>query len=52
VVKEEGTFKMGFYPKSGAKPTEWEVYNFKTPGIIMGMYNTDESIYAFAHACF
>lgn len=43
---------MGFYPKSGAKPTEWEVYNFKTPGIIMGMYNTDESIYAFAHACF
>ena len=52
VVKEAGTFKMTFVPKSGAKPTEWEVYQFKGPGIVMGMYNTDESIEAFAHACF
>ena len=52
VVKEEGTFKMGFYPKNGGKPTEWEVYQFKGPGIIQGMYNTDESIDAFAHASF
>jgi isocitrate dehydrogenase len=43
---------MTFVPKSGAKPTEWEVYQFKGPGIVMGMYNTDESIEAFAHACF
>ena len=52
LVKEAGTFKMSFVPKSGAKPTEWEVYQFKGPGIVMGMYNTDESIEAFAHACF
>jgi isocitrate dehydrogenase len=52
VVNEAGTFKMTFVPKSGAKPTEWEVYQFKGPGIVMGMYNTDESIEAFAHACF
>jgi len=52
LVKEAGTFKMSFFPKSGAKPTEWEVYQFKGPGIVMGMYNTDESIEAFAHACF
>jgi len=52
LVKEAGTFKMTFVPKSGAKPTEWEVYQFKGPGIVMGMYNTDESIEAFAHACF
>jgi isocitrate dehydrogenase len=41
VAKEEGTFKMGFYPKSGAKPTEFEVYKFTGPGVLMGMYNTD-----------
>jgi isocitrate dehydrogenase len=53
VIKEPGTFKMAFYPKNGGKPTEWEVYNFqKSGGVVMGMYNTDESIEAFAHACF
>lgn len=45
---------MAFYPKNGGKATEWEVYKFNDPsgGILMGMYNTDESIQAFAHACF
>jgi isocitrate dehydrogenase len=45
---------MQFIPKNGGKPTEWEVYQFKGPsgGVVMGMYNTDESIEAFAHACF
>lgn len=52
VVKEAGTYKMSFTPKSGAKPIEWEVYQFKAGGVLMGMYNTDESIEAFAHACF
>ena len=52
VVKEEGTFKIGFYPKKGGKPTEFEVYNFKGPGVLLGMYNTDESIIEFAHSCF
>ncbi len=52
VVKEAGTFKMSFIPKNGGKATEWEVYEFKGPGVVMGMYNTDESIEAFAHACF
>jgi isocitrate dehydrogenase len=52
VLKEPGTFKMSFIPKNGGKPTEWEVYEFKGPGVVMGMYNTDGSIEAFAHACF
>ncbi len=52
VIKEAGAFKMSFVPKNGGKPTEFEVYNFKGPGVIMGMYNTDESIEAFAHSCF
>ena len=29
-----------------------EVFNFQNPGIAMCMYNTDESIRGFAHACF
>ena len=44
---------MSFHPKSGGKPVEFDVFNFKgTGGVTMGMYNTDESITAFAHACF
>jgi isocitrate dehydrogenase len=31
---------------------EYEVNEFDGPGIAMGMYNTDESIYGFARACF
>jgi isocitrate dehydrogenase len=52
VAKEAGEFKIMFCPKSGAAPTELKVYDFKNPGVLMGMYNTDESITAFAHACF
>ncbi len=29
-----------------------EVYNFKGKGVALAMYNTDESIYGFAHASF
>lgn len=28
------------------------IFNFTGPGILQGQYNTDESIYAFAHSCF
>jgi len=52
VTKEAGTFKMQFVPAKGGAPTEFNVYEFKGPGVLMGMYNTDESIKAFAHACF
>ncbi len=29
-----------------------EIFDFTGPGILQGQYNTDESIYAFAHSCF
>lgn len=29
-----------------------KAYNFEGPGVLMGMYNTDESITGFAHSCF
>lgn len=47
-----GKFTMTFTPEDGSKATEMEVYNFQSPGVLMGMYNTDESITAFAHSCF
>lgn len=34
------------------KVEKHQLFNFKTSGIAMGMYNTDESIAAFAHSSF
>jgi isocitrate dehydrogenase len=52
VPREPGTFTMTFKPDSGAPETNIKVFQFKGPGVLMGMYNTDESIRGFAHACF
>lgn len=41
---------MTFTPEDGSEPTQFDVFNFPGPGVMMGMYNTDESIYGFAHA--
>ena len=53
VAKEPGQFVMHFIPTDKTKkPVEMKVYDFKGAGVLMGMYNTDESIIYFAHACF
>merc|ERR1712003_96004 len=46
--KTAGTFTMTFTPEDGSEPTAMEVYKFKAPGVMLSMYNTDESIYDFA----
>merc|ERR1711963_587178 len=52
VATTEGSLKMIFTPKDGA-PVEMPVFDFKNGGGVgMAMYNTDESITGFAHACF
>lgn len=51
VIKGKGTLTMSFTDEAG-KTTSWEVYRFKDDGIAMAMYNTDESIYGFAHSSF
>jgi len=44
---------MTFKPKdTSKKPVDMKVYDFKSSGVLMGMYNTDASITSFAHACF
>ncbi len=52
VIKEKGTLKMSFTPEDGGETQEWTVFNFEgAGGVAMCMYNTDESIYGFAHSC-
>ena len=53
VAAEPGSFVMTFKPKDLSKDsTVMKVYDFKGPGVLMGMYNTDDSIKGFAHSCF
>jgi isocitrate dehydrogenase len=52
LAKEPGKLTLTFTPKSGAAPTTYDVFEFKNPGVAMAMYNLDESITGFAHACF
>jgi isocitrate dehydrogenase len=51
VIKGKGKLTMAFTDENGAT-TSWEVFNFKSDGVAMCMYNTDESIYGFAHSSF
>jgi len=53
VTPKPGKFEIVFTPNDGSEAEVMEVFNFgdKT-GVLMGMYNTDESITGFAHASF
>ena len=52
VVPKGSKFEMTYTNEQGEKVTQ-EVFDFKeSGGVIMGMYNTDKSIFGFAHACF
>lgn len=51
VIKGKGKLTMTFVPEEGDTQT-WEVYDYQGDGVAMAMYNTDESIYGFAHSSF
>jgi isocitrate dehydrogenase len=51
VTKGKGKLTVKFEGEDGTTQ-EYEVYNFKGDGVALAMYNTDESIYGFARACF
>ena len=51
-VPGPGTVTMTFVPQDGSKPVEMEIAKFKGRGVVMGMYNYDESIRNFARASF
>jgi isocitrate dehydrogenase len=51
VTKGKGKLTIKFEGEDG-QLLEHEVYNFKSDGVAMAMYNTDESIQGFARSCF
>ncbi|MGV3685407.1 MAG: NADP-dependent isocitrate dehydrogenase [Daejeonella sp.] len=52
LTKGKGKLTVTFTPEDGGEVQSFEVFNFKGDGVALTMYNTDESIYGFARACF
>jgi isocitrate dehydrogenase len=50
VVPGPGKLTMTYQPLDGTQPMEFEVANFVSGGVAMGMYNFDDSIRDFARA--
>jgi len=51
VVTGPGIAEIVFTPQGGGEKTTIKVHEFKGPGVIMGMHNTESSIRSFAKAC-
>ena len=51
VVPGAGKLTMTFAPTDGGAPIEREIFDFPAGGVALGMYNLDDSIRGFAHAC-
>ena len=51
-IDKPGVLKMVFTPSDGGVPQEWEVFDFPSSGVALGMYNLDESIKGFARSSF
>jgi isocitrate dehydrogenase len=49
-VPTAGTLTMTFTPADGSEPMEFNVFDFPSGGVAMGMYNLDDSIRDFARA--
>jgi isocitrate dehydrogenase len=52
LVPGAGKLTMTFTPSNGGEPISYDIFDFKSEGVALGMYNTTESITGFAHACF
>lgn len=50
-TRGKGKLTITFTPEDGGETISHNVYDFEGDGIAMAMYNTDESIRGFAHAC-
>lgn len=50
LVPGAGKLTMTFTPEDGSNPVDYEVFNFQSSGIALGMYNVDASIRDFARA--
>ncbi len=52
LVPGKGKLTITFEPEDGGEPLTREVFDFPGSGTALAMYNLDESIRGFAHACF
>ena len=52
VVPGAGELRITFTPSDGSAPITHKVFDFPGGGVALAMYNLDESIRGFAHACF
>ncbi len=50
-VPSAGRLTVTFEPADGSAPTTREVFQFPSAGVALSMYNLDDSIRGFAHAC-
>ena len=50
LVPGAGKVTMTFTPADGSTPVNYDVFDFKGPGVAMGMHNLDASIIGFARA--
>ncbi|MCF8495742.1 MAG: NADP-dependent isocitrate dehydrogenase [Alphaproteobacteria bacterium] len=50
-VPGPGKLRLVYEPRDGAAQ-EWEIFDFPSSGVAMGMYNMDSSIEGFARSCF
>ena len=50
-VPGPGKLTLTFTPDGGGEPVSYEIFDFPSSGVAMGMYNLDDSIRGFAHAC-
>ncbi|HOX23026.1 MAG TPA: NADP-dependent isocitrate dehydrogenase [Elusimicrobiales bacterium] len=51
VVPGPGKAEICFVPNDGGAEMRATIHDFKGPGIVMGIHNTDKSIISFARAC-
>ena len=52
VVPSAGKLTLKFESNDGSETIEREVFEFEGAGVAMSMYNVEDSIKGFAHACF
>jgi isocitrate dehydrogenase len=51
-VPGPGRGELVFTPEAGGEPVRLTIQDFRGPGILQGIHNTDRSIRSFARACF
>lgn len=51
-IPGKGKLTMTFTPEDGGETQNWEIFEFPSAGVALGMYNLDDSIRGFARSCF